>query len=414
MARTCLLLALVIFPLPAQTPVGLDRLLESVRANNKDLAAAWKRRDEAVALRSQASLRPAASAGLSAGAGRLTANPGESEVAPEFALPVELGGKRAKRIAVAEAEISLAGAAADERLRRIIFEVKLRYADAAAEQLRLGVTERLLEVLARDLALTRERVAQGDASLLARKLLEVEAARLNASLDLRRGRAAAALFDLGQLAGWPAAEPLPLAVELARPLNPPPADELTTRSLALRPDLRALRAEGERARREQELARADGYPTLTTSVRYSWQRQALGPDPPLVDRGQMLLFGVSVPLTTPKRTLGLQNAAAARADAARLQAEQLELSIRGRINGALRKVQSAKAALEVFDSQVLSKARENLNVVREAYQLGELRIQDVLMEQRRYLDMELDRIQALYEAFVALAELELEVGGPLS
>jgi cobalt-zinc-cadmium efflux system outer membrane protein len=52
-------------------------------------------------------------------------------------------------------------------------------------------------------------------------------------------------------------------------------------------------------------------------------------------------------------------------------------------------------------------------VIREAYRLGQLRLLDVLNEQRRLVDLQLSYIEAQAQAARALVELERAVGGPL-
>ena len=56
---------------------------------------------------------------------------------------------------------------------------------------------------------------------------------------------------------------------------------------------------------------------------------------------------------------------------------------------------------------------KNLNVMRQAYNLGELRLIDILNEQRRLLDTELSYIDAQGDLFHAYSELEQATGGSL-
>ena len=55
----------------------------------------------------------------------------------------------------------------------------------------------------------------------------------------------------------------------------------------------------------------------------------------------------------------------------------------------------------------------NLSVIRQAYNLGQLRLLDVLNEQRRLLETELTYIDAESEPARSRAELERAVGGDL-
>ena len=55
----------------------------------------------------------------------------------------------------------------------------------------------------------------------------------------------------------------------------------------------------------------------------------------------------------------------------------------------------------------------NLTVIREAYKLGQLRLLDVLNEQRRLVDNELAYIDAQADASRGWAEVERAIGGNL-
>jgi cobalt-zinc-cadmium efflux system outer membrane protein len=62
---------------------------------------------------------------------------------------------------------------------------------------------------------------------------------------------------------------------------------------------------------------------------------------------------------------------------------------------------------------VVEQSNKNLAVVREAYQLGQLRLLDVLNEQRRLTDTDLTYLDARVQAGRALADLERVSGGLL-
>jgi outer membrane protein TolC len=55
-------------------------------------------------------------------------------------------------------------------------------------------------------------------------------------------------------------------------------------------------------------------------------------------------------------------------------------------------------------------ARQNLDVVRQTYELGRGTLGDVLTEQRRYLEIEQEYTAVLREAFEARASLEFAQG----
>ncbi len=68
---------------------------------------------------------------------------------------------------------------------------------------------------------------------------------------------------------------------------------------------------------------------------------------------------------------------------------------------------------DLFRDGVVGQSARNLAVVREAYQLGQLRLLDVLNEQRRLTDNELAFLDARAQVARAFAELERTTGGLL-
>ena len=186
-----------------------------------------------------------------------------------------------------------------------------------------------------------------------------------------------------------------------------------------RPDLRIFQLLEEQALAEANLARAEGKPDVTASARYSRTNSAFdqfglngtGQLTPLRDRDNILTFGLAVPLFQPKRNQGAIEAALARSAAARLRREHLETVIRLEVEAAFRRWEAAKRTVEILNRGVIGQSERNLAVVRQAYTLGQLRILDVLNEQRRLIETQLAYLDAQSELLQSFAELERSIGG---
>jgi outer membrane protein, heavy metal efflux system len=133
----------------------------------------------------------------------------------------------------------------------------------------------------------------------------------------------------------------------------------------------------------------------------------------LRDRDDTLAVGVSIPLFSRKRNLGNVEASVARTRAAKLRTEYLERAIPLEVEAAWQRLESSRIALAALDGQAVALAQSNLEVVRQAYQLGQFRLLDVLTEQRRVLDTQLASIEVQTELRRSLAELEKAVGGSI-
>ena len=83
------------------------------------------------------------------------------------------------------------------------------------------------------------------------------------------------------------------------------------------------------------------------------------------------------------------------------------------VEAAYRRWTGAMRSLEIMRAGVIEPSQKNLIVIREAYRLGQLRLLDVLNEQRRLVELQLSFVDTQAEAARAFAELERAVGGTL-
>src|SRR5262245_1069267 len=85
----------------------LEELVKTALSRNKDLQAARESLNQAEARLQQARLRPNPSLDVSRTTDVMFANEGDTALSVTFSEPVELGGKRTKRINVEEASIAM-------------------------------------------------------------------------------------------------------------------------------------------------------------------------------------------------------------------------------------------------------------------------------------------------------------------
>jgi cobalt-zinc-cadmium efflux system outer membrane protein len=402
---------------------GVDQLVQQAFEYNREILAARQRLDEARALLRQAGVRPAPTVEANAASGRPLGTQGEEEYTAGYFQPIETGGKRSKRVAVAEKGLELAGAELAERMRQLAYDIKLRYIDAAANQRKVAAIESIVKINRESYRLIDARVQHDDAAPLERQLLLVELNRVEAQRASTLGQADAALLALRQSMGVHV-EQNHEAKFTQLPVEDVSAglEDLRRRAIESRPDLRIARTLESQSAAEVALTKAQGRPDLTASAQYA-RRYSQFEDPlrttssgsPLLlkDRDNILTVGISIPLQTGKRNEGNIEAAVARQRAAGLRRQHLETTIPLETEGAWRKYQAARNAVEILNRGVLEESRKNLSVIRQAYNLGQLRLLDVLNEQRRLLETELSYIDAQAELARSLAELERAVGGSL-
>ena len=399
-------------------PRTTAELVQAALERNRDLLAARERLAEAQGLLRRAGVRPAPTIEIDIGSGRPVGTPGDREYSASYFHPIELGGKRGKRLDVGRTGVALAEADVADRTRALVFEVKVRIAEARAAQAKNEALERLLSAGRESLRLTQARVTEGDAAALEEQLLSTEIARVEAQRATFRGRAFAAVLDLRRSIGAATTESLVIAGDLA-PLPKFSKSELINRALTTHPQMLAARAAEQEAEAALALARAEGVPDVTASVRYTRETTTFddifgltstGAVSPILDRGKMLTIGLSVPLFAPGRNRGAVDASVARANASRLRREYLEATLPQELEAAHERWVSAQETVSLFRRSVLEQSERNLVVMREAYTLGHMRLIDVLNEQRRLIDTQLAYIDAETELAQSAAGLERTVG----
>jgi outer membrane protein, heavy metal efflux system len=396
----------------------VDDLVRAGIANNRDLAAVRERIAEAKGLTRQAGVRPAPTLGLNGATGKPLGTIGEEQYGAEYSQPVETFGKRGKRIRVAEFSIGIADADLQQRSTQLAYEITAAYAEVSAERHKLKLLSDLIGLNQDTLRLTEARVKEGDVAPLEASLLKVEISRAGVSRRSAQGRLTSAELELRRLIGLDQAVPIPdLDIPAPAPMD---SDTLKRDALANRADLKTARIEEEQDAAGIDLAKAEAKPDLTLSAGYARQDNQFdglfgfnnsGVLSPLRDRDDVLTFGVSIPLRTSRSGAGNVRAAAARTAGARLRREYLERNIPLEVEAAYQLWRAASESLQMLQSGVLDPSTRNLSVIREAYKLGQLRLLDVLNEQRKLVDTELAYIDAQEDVARTWAEVERAAGG---
>jgi cobalt-zinc-cadmium efflux system outer membrane protein len=396
----------------------VDDLVRAGIANNRDLAAVRERITEAKGLTRQAGVRPAPTLGLSGATGKPLGTIGEEQYGAEYSQPVETFGKRGKRIRVAEFSIGIAEADLQQRSTQLAYEITAAYAEVSAERHKLKLLSDLIGLNQDTLRLTEARVKEGDVAPLEASLLKVEISRAEASRRSAEGRLTSAELELRRLIGLD--QSVRISDSDIPAQTPTDSDTLKRDALANRADLKTARLEEEQDAAGIDLAKADAKPDVSLSAGYARQDNQFaglfglnnsGVLSPLRDRDDVLTFGVSIPLRTSRSGTGNVQAAAARTAGARLRREYLERNIPLEVEAAYQRWRAASESLQMLRSGVLDPSTRNLSVIREAYKLGQLRLLDVLNEQRKLVDTELAYIDAQADVARTWAEVERAAGG---
>ncbi len=336
-------------------------------------------------------------------------------------LPLELGGRRATRIAVAERELDLRKQLLAERERTLVAVVRDKFGEALAAILKLSFTENLLSATRRGYKLVLARVVEGRTAPLEQNMVLVEVNRIRSVRETSEGKVEIELLELRNLIGMETDAPLRLRGDFDGLIgNLPPLSEATAHALQSRPDLLAARASETLAAAQIEQARAGGRLDAELTGRYernnfSFAQRGVngaGQLVPIQGIFHSVAVGVTFDLPVRNKNQGAIAAAAAQAEVARHRREYAELTVRREVATAYVKYGRAARAMEIYRVGVRSQANANLSVVRQTYELGAKTLVDYINEQRRFIELENDYINAMLETYLAGIEIKRATAAP--
>jgi cobalt-zinc-cadmium efflux system outer membrane protein len=394
--------------------LAVPELLKVMLARNKGLEGVRTQQRQADARLAQARLRPNPTFDIEHADDALFANEGERRSSLSLSQPFELGGKRRKRIQVAQAFAELTKAQIAEVERQLTTQVWTLFGQAVAAAAQLEQLEQIGRLNQQMMRVMETRLAAGDASKLDQRLLQVTTNQFEAQRLQAENQLSALLLQIKTLIGFSPQDPLVLRKV------PPPEDigisEQTALEMALerRPDLRAAKVREAMAESEIELAKSEAFPNISASVRYTPERNIieglLKPEERIVDRDKLLSFGISIPLPVFNRQQGNIAEAASLRARARSERMSLEQAVRRDVLLAYQRYQAARRSLEVFTGNVLPESRESFQIVQLAHRLGELRLLDVINQERLFIEAQMSYVAAQKDYFTALADLEGAIG----
>lgn len=381
----------------AEAPLTLSKALELAGASAPSLDAATAGVRAADAARTVAGLRPNPTINVEAenvaGTGPYSGTR-SMEATTSLALPVELGGKRSARIAVAGAQrdraiIERAVAQADLRLAVIS-----GYAEAAASQRRLANAREQLRIASEAHRAAEARVRAGRASPI--EVQRADVGRLNATAALERAERSASLatFALGQRIGRMVTAPVDGTwfEHVERTYGPTRSAEADG-TLALA----AAEADVATASAQVRLARAQRVPDVTVSA---GARRLEATD------DNAAVFSLSVPL--PLFNSG--NAAVAQARAEQLRSEAQRRAIAQDVTRSLAEAQAeaanAATSAATATGPALAAAQEAARIARIGYREGKFGQLELLDAERTLAETRASAIDALLAYHIAQAQLE--------
>lgn len=319
-------------------------------------------------------------------------------------VPIELGGKRTRRIAVSEATIRSGDAELAATITQVRNDVRRSYYDVLVSNARFVVLRELRDISQRVVDTAQARFDAGDAARL-----DVLQARLGLAAAENEAAAAdaatrAARTRLNALLG----QPLDVSQTLSTPLEPltalasGPALEIARTASA---ELALLDRQIDEQRAKLALAQAmrtpDIIPTATLThdsepeFTYGW-RAGIGVTLPLFSTHKA---GVQVEQASLERLLGQRQAALQR--------------ITGEVTAAVAVAEAQRQTYVRYRDGILPQAQQVEQLAQDSYQLGQTGLAALLQALQASRDLRLRSLDALAQLQTALSDLERAIGAPL-
>jgi cobalt-zinc-cadmium efflux system outer membrane protein len=319
-------------------------------------------------------------------------------------LPIEVSGKRGRRIDVANATLAVTDAEFARIAAELRADVRRAYYQAVAANRRVTIAQELeaLATRARDAA--QERFQTGAAPRLEALQAGLTLAQAQNEVSAARGDATAARAELNALLAYPsdAAESLVDPLEVG-PV--PPLAAITQQALASNAELMLLQKQVEEARAKVALAQAMRRPDPSISGALTYDA------PGEFTVGWRAGAAVALPIfTTGRPEIAVAEATLKRAEADR---DARAAQISGAIASALARAVAARQSLDRYQNEILPASLQVEAMAEESYRSGQTGLPAYLQTVQAAREVRQRALQAGLDYQIALADLERAMGTPL-
>lgn len=317
-----------------------------------------------------------------------------------ISYPFELGGKREARMKAAQTTTNVTTYQVSNDERRLRYRVAEQFINVLYADSKLSFAKQDLTSFDNSLSISEKQYKAG--SISHGSLLKIQLQRLLFQTDVQSAEVEAiqAKNQLRQLVGFSA---LPQHFEVIGQLqaNDPKRSLLGLEAEALRsrPDLQAAREQVIEAKGQLGLAKANGYPNLSTTLDYTH----------LYGLNNLSAYAtIAIPIFN--RNQGNIARSSARITQAQNTRHAVESMVLTQVRSAYAQEQSALQVVTLYRSGYLHDAKQSLQISAYAYLRGDTGLINFLDAERSYRKVELNYRQALAKAMLTEHRLKEAVG----
>ena len=341
---------------------------------------------------------------------------------------IEIGGKRVKRLRLAERERDLAQWDYEAARLNVVTKAAKAFIGILGGQEEAALARKTLSAADEVLRVASLRVEAGKASPLEVTKAETQRAAAQVALDRILSELDTAREGLAAIWGAKAAD-FDCVIGSFEIVNPAPNLDELTQMFSDNPDIARWVDEIESRQAAFEVERSRRLPDVTVGLGFrrlwlpSTEQESTSFDSAGSPLGgsrseshsedpfeNLLVFDVAVPLPLFDRNQG--NIAAAESDMSRARAERREAEVEAR--SALHAAQQALAqsykAVQSIRKDIAPRAQDAFERTQEGYQQGKFSYLDVLDAQRTQFDVQAQYLQALTAYHLAAVEIDRLLG----
>ena len=382
----------------AQAPLTFRAAMDLAISTNLELAAVRRAR----AIR-EAEVRAAGQRPNPEFSGEITRDTPHGDLA--IGYPVDIGGVRSRRVALAKEGLTLADIDEAAALRDLRRKVRLAFYGLLAADERLALADSMLKVAGRVKDVAQARFEEGAAPRLDVMEAELSVVRVRTEMDLARSARRATQAELNALLNRPPGMTVALTGEASDTPELPTMDRAVADALTSNLDLRAIDREAAIEDRQLNLLKAERIPTPTFTGGVALNA------PGEFDVGAHAGVNLVIPLFS--RNQAEIAGSMARTDTIKARREAVRRQVEAAVFAALERVTAQRGQVEAFRATLVPTATAIQGLVEESYRLGRDSILTTLVAQRALRDVRSEYLEALLALQAAVADLEDILGTPI-
>jgi len=328
----------------------------------------------------------------------------QSETTIRLSQLVELGGKRAARIAASSRSRDLSNWDYETKRIDVLTQTSKAFTDLLRAQKLVALNNELVDLAKQSLRAVSERVQAGKVSPIEKTKAQVELS--TAKIGLERAKNEMDIARRNLTATWGGTEPqFQLALGNLEELSSVPSMETLLLEIDKNPDLARWGSELSQRQAVVEYERSKSIPDVSLEAGYRRLEES---------NDNAIIFGISIPLQFFDRNQGAIAEARHRLSKAKAQKKAIEIQLTNNLAKSHRALMLAHSELVSFKTQVVPGAQSAYDAMTEGYRFGKFGFLEVLDSHRTLFQARIQYLEALAKYHHSVADVERLTGAPLN